>query len=269
MINVFEFTDYRDFLEAVFYERTKGNPSYTMRAFSIDLGLRPPAFNDVLNRRYGFSRQSATKLAEKLQLDETSRDFFVSLVEVAHSRSVAGRQNARKRIAAALESRSYLQKLSNSQFSLLKHWYAPAILEALTTGEDSVSSDKIAERFGLSQPEVDVVISELVDGGFVKREGGRYVRTTKFYFAESAAPQSEIRNFHIQLLGRGQEAIANQDMKTRKTLSSVFNFDETRMKEAREELERFHARFMKKYSAMEAKQSVYALTLNLFTLERK
>lgn len=89
---------FRRFLMNELSQRQKRNVSYSMNAFARDLGLSSSRLSEILSGKVGISEDRAVKIADRLQLSESDKAYFVDLVQSEHSRSEVGKRAARARL---------------------------------------------------------------------------------------------------------------------------------------------------------------------------
>src|SRR4051812_44982521 len=78
---VFEFTNYRLYLKQVLVERTKRNPSYSLRALASQIGVAPSTLSEIFRDKKKFSVEKASGIAVKLGLSEKETSYFCLLVQ--------------------------------------------------------------------------------------------------------------------------------------------------------------------------------------------
>lgn len=266
---IFSFNDFRQFLLEVFHLKHRKQKKYSLRMFSKELGLRPTAISDILSERKGMSTSLAQKIASQLSLNLAESQYFISLVEIRHGRSLSVRKNAEKRIRALRKVDGLHEELSDHQVDFFEHWYHPAILELISLNEGNLTNDEIQEIFSLSEFEVDMALKKLIDLGFLERKEGRYIRNLEFVSLDSLTPRKTVREFHKQLLSLAQEKIETNPIEKRKFISNVFSFKSNLIQEARNELDLFHDQFIEKYADIDSPDSVYAFSMQLFRLDKQ
>jgi len=84
-------TNYRSFLRLELERRCKQNPRYSLNAFARDLGLAPSRLSEVFSEKQGLSREVATRISEKIGLNQDETETFCDLVEMEHARSAEKR----------------------------------------------------------------------------------------------------------------------------------------------------------------------------------
>lgn len=79
----------RVILQQTLQSKQKKNSRYSLRAFARDLRVSPSFLSEVLNGKYGISRQLARQIAERLGFDAKESAHFCELadLEVTESRT--------------------------------------------------------------------------------------------------------------------------------------------------------------------------------------
>ena len=81
LVNVFEFTDYRQYLAAYFAERKKRDRKFSHRYFARRLGLRSPVFIMLVMRaERNITSSLAFRVSEELKHIQREAEYFESLV---------------------------------------------------------------------------------------------------------------------------------------------------------------------------------------------
>jgi len=84
-----EQTSCRVILQQTLFSKQQKNKRYSLRAFARDLKISPSFLSEVLNGKYGISKQLANQIADRLGFNEDKRLHFCSLaiLEVTDSRN--------------------------------------------------------------------------------------------------------------------------------------------------------------------------------------
>jgi uncharacterized protein (TIGR02147 family) len=261
----FSLSDYRAILEREYELRRLRRPNYTLRAFARDLGISSSRLCAILKKRYGLAAASAKTIAEKLGLDKERTNYFIDLVEVAHSRSKVARVQARERIEKVQKAAHYRNA---RDIQLLDRWYFAAILELINTRAGQVKTAEIASALGISNHEATDAIRTLIKIGEIKKTKSGFAVNNEFITVKGSTPQKTIREYHTQLLDQMKHAIHREPIPKRKNLSTVFAFDTCDSERAREWLAKMHQKFMDEFGVSKNPDKVYALGIHLVPLEK-
>jgi plasmid maintenance system antidote protein VapI len=84
-----EQTSCRVILQQTLFTKQQKNKRYSLRAFARDLKISPSFLSEVLNGKYGISKQLAAQIADRLGFNSEEVQHFCSLadLEVTDSRS--------------------------------------------------------------------------------------------------------------------------------------------------------------------------------------
>ncbi len=84
-----EQTSCRVILQQTLFSKQQKNKRYSLRAFARDLKISPSFLSEVLNGKYGISKQLAGQIADRLGFNSEEMQHFCSLadLEITDSRS--------------------------------------------------------------------------------------------------------------------------------------------------------------------------------------
>lgn len=265
MVSPSTFKDYREILKEELAVRCQINPRYSLRAFARDMELAPSRLSEVLNGKQGLSRPVATRIAMKLGYSGDETDFFCDLVESIHARKESSRSEAMEKLKKQFDENELLI-LNNDTFNLISDWYHLAILE-LTSLVDFQSEPKwIAKELGISENEVTLALDRLERFGFISRDDGKIVTIEHRTVTPGKVPSDSIKKFHKQILQKAADSIFLQTQETRDLSEVVVAVDRSRFEEAKEKIKIFRREFCNDMSKSEAKDGVYCLAIQFFSL---
>src|SRR5690242_6626987 len=118
---------FRETLKSEYETRCRRNPAYSLRAYARDLGVAPSRLLDVLNARYGMSREAADGIARRLGFSKMETSRFCDEVEAEHGRSRASREAARARLGQDSVDPD-VHRLQMDAFRAIADWYHFAIV---------------------------------------------------------------------------------------------------------------------------------------------
>jgi uncharacterized protein (TIGR02147 family) len=262
------FSDYRQFIVEELSSRQKRNRSYSLRAFSRDLGISSSRLSEVINGKTGLSEERALGMTESLGLNESEKSLFMDLVQSQHGRSSV----ARKAALARLQSRSERgKKIENEQFSLISDWQNLALIELLYLDGIEHSPKSFARQLGLPVDVVKETIQRLSELGYIKLdETGKWTPCDPSTSADSTAvPSSAIRQYHRQILDKAKMALDKKPAEERDFSSMVFAFNSRQMEHARNRIRDFRRTLVTELEEIPGKDAVFCLSLQFFELTEK
>ncbi|WP_413288316.1 TIGR02147 family protein [Bdellovibrio sp. HCB337] len=255
--------DYRRFLKNELQKRQMKNRSYSMRAFSRDLGVASSRLSEILNGKVGLSERRASSIADRLELGTEEKNLFIDMVESEHSRSAVVRAAAGQRLKARFMEASVL---GEEEESLLSDWHHLAILELLNVERLEHSVTAFAKRLKVEESSVAASIEVLTRLGYIAHDGHRWTPTEPDSTTTTEIPSKAIRDYHTQMLEKAHAALHEKSVKERDFSSMVFAMNKEQLDHAKLRLQEFRRTLVKELESIPGKDSVYCLSLNLFSL---
>jgi len=127
--NIFEYEDYRVFLQDVYRYLKKENSKFSFRSFGREAGFASPNFLKlVMDGQRNLTVNSIQKLIRTLKLYRQEAEFFESLVLFNQAKDSHEKNEFYERMT---RSRRYkkIKALERDQFQFYSHWYFSAIRE--------------------------------------------------------------------------------------------------------------------------------------------
>lgn len=257
--------NYRSFLLEKFEERKMRNKSYSLRAFSRDLGFPPSRLSEILNGKVGLSEKKALEVAESLQLSKTDKVLFIDLVLSEHARSTVEKEQAQSRLRNRLLDAVVLK---NEDFFLISDWYNFALIELVRLpGEHSI--EVFSKKLGLSNDVVADAMSGLERLGYIKKNSTGWAVANQDLTTQVDIPSAAIRKHHAQLLDKAKSALESKPVEERDFSSFIFALNREQLDYAKERLRSFRRSLVKELEEMPNRDAVYCLSLQLFELTEK
>jgi uncharacterized protein (TIGR02147 family) len=244
--------------------RLKRRPQYTLRAFARDLELSPSTLSEFLNGHLGFSRETVSAVAKKLNLSANQTQHLWNLIESKFAR------NSQKRKEAEIKAKSRLHteqaKVSLDEFRFIADWYHLAVLELLELSDDYQDHRKMARALGLTSNKINEVIERLINLRLLTYEGEKLVVNSTITNVGDNVSSASIRLFHAQILTKAHEALESQCLEQRDFSSTIFTISKNDLTEIKKDLNKAWLSIASKYSAREKKDSLYCLSIQFFDL---
>ena len=259
-----ETSDYRRILREKLAERCERNPKYSLRAYARDLKIAPARLSNILNGRFGLSREGAKQICERLGLSTTETENFCDLVDSKHARS----QSQRKQATARLQGKSDpFGTLALDSFKVVSDWYYNAILELTLVHDFKPDADWIAKRLSISPHQASDAITRLLSLDLLEEKKGT-LRPTGSYFTNAAGiPSDAVRKFHGQTLEKAKSALILQAPIERDFSNLTLAIDPKDLGEVREMIKRFRNELATKVTHSKKKSRVYNLSVQFFALD--
>lgn len=206
--NIFQFTDYKEFILAIEQENATAKGYRSQMAASM--GVHAAFISQVLNHDKHLSLEQATKLTQFLRLDQREQRFFLFLVEYAR----AGTQDLKDFFLREIVEMQKLEYRLGSKKDLepehetvyYSQWFYAAIV-TLTTIPFFRTSARISHALNLSLKQTEAALNFLTGIEFLQVIKGEYHPTSKHFHLSKNSPN--IFKHHMNWRHQALKALEN------------------------------------------------------------
>lgn len=268
-INIYNYTDYRQFLKDFYAARKQGNPSYSYRAFSKAAGLSSDNYLwQVMNGMLNLGPPSILKFSIGLKLKKHEAEFFENLVRFNQAKTSDEKNVYYRKIAS---SKRYIRArhLEKDQFEYLSKWYYAAVRELVLLPGFRPAAAWIAKRLrpSISIREAEEAMGLLLRLGFVSRDGaGRYVQTERHLTSGYEVASLAAVNYHRQMLAKAAESLERSRAPHRDISALTCAVSKKKIAEVKRRIHEFKRQLHEFMAEGEGADVVYQLNLQLFNL---
>lgn len=178
MVNIFDFLDYKKFLNSLEEERSSYQRGFRSRIAEF-LDCQNAYVSHVLNTHANFSLEQALKIAEFLKLNEVQSRFFVLLVEFERASTKELKelfkrdiQVYRDRYLDLKDKALHAKAISKEdQYIYYSNWIYPTV-HMLVTIPDYRTTEKIVSALRVDETIIKEVILFLIACGLVSEKKG-------------------------------------------------------------------------------------------------
>lgn len=257
---------YQDILIHEYDIRTNRNPSYSLRAYSRDLGISVSSLSRILNGQQDLSLKKAQVVAEVLGLKSSEKDYFFALIRTQLART----EKSQKALISKLESHEMVgAELSLEYFKTISDWHYFAIIELTEVSDFKSDAEWIAKRLGISTATVQESIERLLKLELIEEDKkGNLKKTYDFKATPSGIPSRALKLHHQQMMKKAESALFDLDISETDFSSITFSLNSKDLSWAREELKKFRRELTKKMSSNKNKDRLYDLSIQLFPLDQ-
>ncbi|MNK11899.1 hypothetical protein D3C87_299500 [compost metagenome] len=240
------------FLHDILEKRRVRNPKYSMRAFARDLGLSAGRLSDILTGRRVPGKELTRRISESLKLTEPESIDFERLIEKHRSVHV---------------EQAGAHQLRDDEFSIVADWEHFALLKLLQTSDFQSDFSWIAQRLGISEERVGVVMERLQRLGLVSIDGGRWQAVHSKVTTPNEVPSEAVREHHKQSLERSIHSLLTDDVSLRSITSIIVPANMEKLEDAKNAIRDFR-RKMAGILAEGERTEVYALNIQLVPMTK-
>lgn len=265
-MNLFQYSDYRDFLRDRLGQRRQLDARYSLRRFALDIGLSPSRLSEVLNGGKGLSATSGAKISQALGLSGDEAAMFRLLIASQNNKSIEKRAQAQAAIIG-LRSEKATLKIDSDRYHLIADWYHFPLIELIAISKGSIDEGTYARKLGVPRMEISTALRRLIHLGLIEKRGGKYaVCTRNTKTSHGAVESAAIVKVQTQLLDKAKWALATHTSEEREFGALILAFDSKRMAQAKKRIREFRRRFNAEFAPKGQEDTVACLAMQFHSL---
>lgn len=212
--SIYNFDNPHEFLNAVYSSKKKKNPSFSLRAWSQQLGFKNPSMlSSVLRKTRALRPTLASRIAHNLAMTESEQRYF-ELLSLIYNAPSPEEKTLYIDLAKTLRPEQAVFNLELEQFRLIADWYHLAILEMIELKGFDPSPSAIARRLGCAiEPAMaSIALERLTNLGLVRKNAaGTYEKTSSELYVGKGISDEAIRTHHLQMIEQSVEALKHDE----------------------------------------------------------
>jgi uncharacterized protein (TIGR02147 family) len=271
-ISVFDYTEYRSYLRALYDQAKCESKSYSYAALSKDLGLASTNAFAVINGKRNLTEKTAKRICEKLSLSAKATKYFLALFKAEHARSAQEREDAYQE-RLSLRKRRLPNELERHQLAFFEHWHNAAILEMLRLERASDSPEWLAENIqpDIGLPKVKASLELLKTLGYIAwdKDRGRLYPTEAAISTGNEVERLAILSYHHGMLDLAMHAMDKISAQDRDIGALTFVASDSLKEKIKEEVIAFRKRMISLAHQDKEGQHVIQLNMQFFPLSKK
>ena len=209
-LNIFEYTDFRNFLNDRLNELKDDNTTFSRRYFVKKLGLASSSYlSRIIDGSKNLSERLARKLPDVLGLTVEETSFFYDLVRYGQAKTTAAKVEA---LDMLRRNRRFIKvhQLALDHFDYYSDPLTLTLREMVANRDFSEEPQWIAKRlpFKSSPKKIKLAIEKLIRLGFLERDDqGKLVVCTKHVASGDHLGSVPLRTYHRNMLEMAAESI--------------------------------------------------------------
>jgi uncharacterized protein (TIGR02147 family) len=272
MINIYEFIDYRNYLNVWFEEKKRENPRYSYRMLSRLLKSKSPSFlKDVIKGSKNINDDQRDRLIHLLDLNEMQREYFINLVLLAQSNETEVQNTSMERISAIRRIEG-ATKIEGESYRYLSRWFCPVIREMSMHPDFRCNPEWISVRLTppISVEEAKEALQILSDLDMLDIRSETDFTTKDGSLSTSLQVQGlAVNNYHQQMLHLAQESVMRFIEHERHILGVTVSINSSQIPELKKELNIMVARILDLCeSSKQQKDQTIQVGLHMFPLSK-
>lgn len=209
--NIFEYTNYRDFLRDSYAHLKKTQDNFSYRYFAIKAGFSSSGFlHLIIDGKRNLSKDSVPRFSSALGLSKKEQQFFDTIVSFNQAKTPEAKRYYLELIHN-LRSLKVGTSLGDHQFNYLSNWFYPVIRELISLLDFEENTAWIKARLcgRITCRQAQEAIDSLLKMGLVKRDAsGRLVLSDANLTTEEEVKSTAAYTFHQQMLSVAKDVLA-------------------------------------------------------------
>ena len=268
--NIFEYTDYRAFLQDYYTEKKAEDPKYSHRWFAMKAGVRSSGyFSDVLSGKRHLTPAAALKFAKAMKLDSAGTEHFEAMVGYARAKTIDERAHFYEKVLARQDVQ--VSELERDKFEFYGKWQYSAVRELLYFFPFDGDYEALGKKLqpSISAHEARKAVELLKRLGLVKKNAaGNYVQSTPLLSTGADNRSLHVARFQRATIALAAEALDRFSGEVRDSSTLTMTLSEESFRIARKEVRQLRRRLLALAEKDESVDRVYQFNFQLFPLSR-
>lgn len=244
---IFEFTDYRKFLEAYYIEKKAMRRRFSYQKFADKAGFKTKTFLfKVIHGEKALSKRSIPHVAKAIGLKKREGIYFDAMVNFNDAKKSKERERHFNRMRAFMR-RGPNKILREFQYSYFSKWWHPVIRELVTTRNFKNDFKALAKATlpAIRPKQAKDSVKLLLALNLIKKAGaGKYTKTTNVVTTGDEVQSFAIQNFHRDALTLSAGAIDRVPRRAREISGAVLYISKKNVAVIKSEIQEFRKRLL-------------------------
>lgn len=266
--NLFDYFDYREYLQDYYQFHKKRNSSYSYRLFARKAKLGSPNYLKlVVDGKRRITDRTLFQFARGLGLSRDEEKYFRELVLYQEVSDPDSKELHLRSLLKYQEKQRTPTPLKADRIKFLLDWHHSVIRELVSTKEFTEDPAWIAKRLGnkITEAQAKESIELLERLQILKRNiNGRLEQQEPLLTSSDEVPSHVIRSLHRTFLRKAINSIFSVPIDRRELSGLVISIPQNRMKELKEEIKEFRKKLNRKYGIEKQSDDVFFVGLYLF-----
>jgi len=271
-ISIFEYVDYRFFLEDYFNYRKKNTRGFTYRSFAQKAGLSASLLKDILSSRQNLTVPAMHKYAAAMGIGKKETLYFEALVGFNNA-ATNREKNRHFGEMVRLRGRSPVKFLDSQQYEYFSEWYHAVVRELVTHAGFGCAPEAISRSIipAVSVAKVRKSITLLKNLGLIYEDPrGKWIASDKVISSEYEIRSIALKNYHIGMLQQAADALEHLPSEEREFQGLTLSANRKTFLRMKERIRSFTDELLAMAAAEEEEaDEVYQINLQMFPFAQK
>ena len=270
MVNIFEYTDYREYLKAYFAERKRKDSKFSHRWLSYKLDLATSNFIMlVMQGKRNLNRSLCFRISGVFKHTRKEAAYFENMVNFIQAKNNKEKDLYFSRMMS-LRKNLKVDKIEEWQYEYYTNWYNPVIRELVTgpgfKGDVNTLAKKLVPAITPTQAKRSIRL--LLKLGLIKKKGKRYIQSSPFISTGPEVNSLAVVNFHRKMGELAIESLDRIPKNERNITSSTIYISQKVFDTIRNKIEDFRKEILELANLNIDDERVYQLNFQIFPVSK-
>ena len=270
MVNVFDFTDYRNYLKAYFEERKKNDRKFSHRwlARQLDLSTSNLLWL-VMKGKRNLSAALCHKIAAVFKLSRNETEYFENMVDFIQAKTNSEKDLYFSRMAG-LRKKLKVDRIEERQYEYYSKWYNPVVRELVTSPEFNGEPNTLCKMLlpPITPSQAKRSIELLLRLGMIKKQNRRFIQTSPLISTGPEVDSLSVVNFHRATGNLAVEALDRVPKNERNITSSTIAITKAMYPSMVKKIEGFRQELLALADTANQGERVYQCNFQLFPVSK-
>ncbi len=268
--NLFDYFDYREFLQDYYHFHKRRNSAYSYRLFARKAKLGSPNYLKlVVDGKRRITDRTLYQFARGLGLGRDEEKYFRELVMYQEVSDPDSKELHLRALLKYQEKQRAPVPLKAERMKFLLDWHHAVIRELVATKDFQEAPSWIAKRLGnkITEAQAKESIDLIAKLGMIRKNiDGKYEQSEPLLTTTDEVPSHVLRTLHRTYLRKAVNSIFSVPMDKREMSGLMLAIPHHRLKEIKEEIKEFRKKVNRKYGTDKHGDEVYFVGLYMYPI---
>lgn len=266
--NLFDYFDYREYLQDYYLFHKQKNSAYSYRLFARKAKLGSPNYLKlVVDGKRRITDRTLFQFARGLGLNKDEEKYFRELVMYQEVSDPDSKEIHLRSLLKYQEKQRTAVPLKADRIKFLLDWHHGAVRELINLKDFSENPKWIANRLGnkITEEQAKESLDLLIRlGMLVRNTEGKLEQKEPLLTSSDEVPSHVLRSLHRTFLRKAINSIFSIPIERRELSGLILSIPSSRIKEMKEEIKEFRKKLNRKYGLDKNSDDVYYVGLYSF-----
>ena len=275
MTTVFDYSDYRKYLEDYYNEKKAENNAFSYQSLARKAGFNNRGFAyNIVNGKKNLSPANCHRISEALRHNKYEAEYFETLVAFNHAKDVKEKNRCFEKLCQIkMRGRGFskTQIVNKNQYEYYSRWYHSAVRSII--GMYKFKNDykwlarMVTPTITVKQAKKSVTLLKEL-GMITKQKTGCYALSDTSISTGKEVVGLAVQNFHSECTDLANNAIQTVSKDNRNITGLTLGISKTSYGRICDEIARFQDEIMEIANSDEEADRVYQLNFHLFPMSK-